>query len=71
MKVEINIPDGECGLHDNFQNFFKRLRVETERHIITNTNIVCGADELTTIDMFLEAFKKCTIIPKGDTECEN
>lgn len=62
MRDVINIPDTEAGLHDNFQLFFKKLKFETERHIITNTNIVCGPDELTTIEMFLEAFKKSEIV---------
>lgn len=57
MKKIIDIPDTEMGLHDNFQDFFKRLRVEIKTHMITGTDVVCGPLELETIDTLLEAFK--------------
>lgn len=64
MLMMINIPDKEFGIDitDKFQDFFERLRAETKAHMISGTNLVCGAYELETIDMFQEAFKKSLIL---------
>ena len=68
----INIPDEEFGIDiaDKFQDFFKRLRAETKEHMINGTNLVCGAYELETIDMFQEAFKKGLILSIGYDRAE-
>jgi len=60
MKIMINIPTKEFGVDiaDKFQDFFERLKVETEHHLISNTNLLCGNYELETIEMFLNAFKE-------------
>ncbi len=67
MQIVIDIPDKEFGIeiYDKFQDFFNRLKVETKAHLISNTNLVCGAYELETIDMFLKAFNNDTPLPKG------
>jgi hypothetical protein len=67
MELVIKIPDEEfeIDINDKFQDFFSRLRVEIKQHLITNTNLVCGAYELETIDMFLKAFNDSVQIPKG------
>ena len=67
MQIVINVPEKEFSIEieDKFQDFFKRLKVETKDHLITNTSLLCGAYELETIEMFLDAFKNCTLLPKG------
>lgn len=67
MEIVINIPEKEFGIDiDNkFKDFFSRLKVEIKEHLITNTNLVCGAYELETIDMFLKAFSDSVPLPKG------
>lgn len=69
MKVIIDIPtDGfAIDIEDKFQDFFKRVRVETNAHFISGSSLLCGAYELETIDMFLSAFKKMQIIPDNET----
>jgi hypothetical protein len=69
MKVMIDVPTKEFGVDiaDKFQEFFQRLQAETEHHLISNTNLVCGNYELETIEMFLNAFKEMVIIPDGAT----
>lgn len=64
MQVLIKIPEKEFGVDiaDKFQDFFKRLQVETENHLKSHTNLVCGSYELETIEMFLNAFKEMQII---------
>ena len=70
MQIVINIPEKEFGIdiEDRFQDFFSRLKAETKEHLINNTNLVCGAYELETIDMFLKAFNNGTPLPKGHGE---
>lgn len=67
MQIVIEIPEKEFGteIEEKFQDFFKRLEVETKEHMINGTNLVCGAYELETIEMFLNAFKNATPLPKG------
>ena len=73
MQIVIEIPDKEFGIdiNDKFQDFFNRLKAETEHHLKDNTNLVCGNYELETIDMFLEAFKNVTPLPKGHGELKD
>ena len=72
MKVVINIPEMEFGIDikDKFQDFFSRLKAETENHMFNGTNLVCGNYELETIDMFLKAFSISTILTNehGDSD---
>ena len=72
MLMMINIPDKEFGIEidDKFQDFFKRLRAEIKQHMIFGANLVCGAYELETIDMFLEAFEKSLILSVGYDRAE-
>lgn len=67
IELVIKISEKEFGIDiaNKFQEFFSRLKVEIKEHIITNTNLVCGAYELETIDMFLEAFNNSIPLPKG------
>lgn len=67
MQIVIDIPEKEFGIdiYDKFEDFFSRLKVEIKEHLITNTNLVCGAYELETIDMFLKAFSDSVLLPKG------
>lgn len=67
MQIVINVPEKEFSteIEDKFQDFFKRLEVETKEHMIYGTNLLSGAYELETIDMFLKAFKNATPLPKG------
>jgi len=67
MQIVINVPEKEFSteIEDRFQDFFKRLEIETKEHMIYGTNLLCGAYELETIDMFLKAFKNATPLPKG------
>ena len=69
MQIVINVPDKEFGIDikDKFQDFFKRLEAETKEHLVTGTSLLCGAYELETIEMFLNAFKEMKIIPDGVT----
>lgn len=69
MKVLINIPTKSYGVDiaDKFQDFFKKLQVETKEHLIANDSLLCGALELDTIEMFLKAFKEMQIIPNNAT----
>lgn len=66
IELAIKIPEKEFGIdiNDKFQDFFNRLKVEIKEHLITNTSLVCGAYELETVDMFLNAFKEMQIIDK-------
>lgn len=66
IELVIKIPEKEFGIdiNDKFQDFFNRLKVEIKEHLITNTSLVCGAYELETVDMFLNAFKEMQIIDK-------
>lgn len=66
IELVIKIPDKEFGIeiYDKFQDFFSRLKAEIKAHLISNTNLVCGAYELETIDMFLKAFNNSTLLPK-------
>ena len=66
IELVIKIPEKEFGIdiNDKFQDFFSRLKAEIKEHLITNTSLICGAYELETIDMFLEAFKNDTPLPK-------
>ena len=66
-KIIINIPEKEFGIeiNDKFQDFFKRLKTEIHAHLIDNSSLLCGAYELETIEMFLEAFSNITLLPKG------
>lgn len=67
MQIVIDIPEKEFGIDidDKFKDFFTRLRVEINGHLISNTNLVCGAYELETVDMFLKAFNDSVPLPKG------
>lgn len=67
MQIVIKIPEKEFGIdiEDKFQDFFKRLEVEIKDHVISETNLVCGAYELETIDMFLKAFSNSILLPKS------
>ena len=67
MQIVIEIPEKEFGIdiYDKFQDFFSRLKAEIKAHLIVNTNLVCGAYELETIDMFLKAFNDSVLLPKG------
>ena len=67
MQIVINIPEKEFGIdiEDRFQDFFSMLKAEIKEHLINNTNLVCGAYELETIDMFLKAFNNSIPLPKG------
>lgn len=63
-EVVIKIPEKEfkIEIENKFQDFFKRLKAEIKGHLISGTDLVCGAYELETIEMFLNAFAKATII---------
>lgn len=65
MQLVIDIPE-EFGIEieNRFQDFFKRLETETKNHMISGSNLVCGAYELETIDMFLKAFNSGTPLSK-------
>lgn len=67
MQIVIDIPEEEFGIDidDKFKDFFSRLKVEIKQHLMTNTSLVCGAYELETIEMFLNAFNNGTPLPKG------
>lgn len=69
MQIIIDVLEKEFGIDikDKFQDFFKRLETETREHINNDTELLCGAYELETIDMFLDVFKEMRIIPKGAT----
>ena len=66
MQIVIDIPE-EFGIdiNDKFQDFFQRLRVEIKEHLISGTGLVCGAYELETIEMFLNAFANSITLSKG------
>ena len=66
MQIVINVPEKEFSteIEDRFQDFFKRLEIETKEHMIYGTNLLCGAYELETIDMFLKAFKNAAPLPR-------
>lgn len=69
MQIVIDIPKKEFGvdIDDKFQDFFSRLKAEIKAHLISGTDLVCGAYELETIDMFLEAFNNGTpLLGHGD-----
>ena len=72
MQIVINVPEKEFSteIEDRFQDFFKRLEVETKEHMIYGTNLLCGAYELETIDMFLKAFKEMKIISDNNKSKE-
>lgn len=65
-ELVIKIPEKEFGieLDDKFQDFFSRLKAEIKAYCVSNENLVCGAYELETIDMFLEAFTNSISLPK-------
>lgn len=67
MQIIIDIPEEEFGIdiNDKFQDFFQRLRVEIKEHLISGTGLVCGAYELETIEMFLNAFANSITLSKG------
>lgn len=67
MQIVIDIPEEEFGIdiNDKFQDFFRRLRVEIKEHLISGTGLVCGAYELETIEMFLNAFANSITLSKG------
>lgn len=67
MQIVIDMPEKEFGIEieDKFQDFFKRLEVETKEHMISGTNLLCGAYELETIQMLMQALAKGTPLPKG------
>ena len=67
MQIVIDIPEKEFGIEieNKFQDFFKRLEVETKKHMISGTNLLCGAYELETIQMLMQALAKGTPLPKG------
>lgn len=67
IELVIKIPEKEFGIDiaDKFQDFFKRLEVEIKAHMFNNTNLVCGAYELETIQMFKQALTNSTPLPKG------
>jgi hypothetical protein len=67
MEIVIKIPEKEFGIdiEDKFQDFFKRLEVEAKDHMICGTNLLCGAYELETIQMFMQALANGTLLPKG------
>ena len=73
MKIVIDIPEKEFGIdiEDKFQAFFKRLEVEVEDHMICGTNLLCGAYELETIQMFMQALANGTLLPKGHGKRDN
>lgn len=61
IDLVIKIPeDHGIDVDDKFQDFFTRLRFEITRHLTFNTSLVCGAYELETVDMLMEAFAKST-----------
>lgn len=66
MKIVIDIPEKEFGINidGKFKDFFYRLRAEIKSHLTTNTSLVCGAYELETIDMFLDAFDNAIPLPE-------
>lgn len=70
IELVIKIPEKEFGIdiNDKFQDFFKRLRTEIKEHLISNTELVCGAYELETIEMFLSAFANATSIGADKAE---
>lgn len=65
MQIVIDIPEKEFGIEiaDKFQDFFKRLEVETKEHMISGTNLLCGAYELETIQMLMQALANGTPLP--------
>lgn len=66
VELVIKIPEKEFGIdiNDKFQDFFQRLKVEIKEHLISGTGLVCGAYELETIEMFLNAFADLISLPK-------
>ena len=58
LKVLIDIPDYtfDGDIADKFQDYFNRVKVETE------DGIVCGVYELEITEMFLNAFKEMQVI---------
>ena len=69
MQIIINVPEREFGIDikDKFQDFFKRVKVDTKEHLMNDTSLLCGTYELETIEMFLDAFKEMRIIPNNPT----
>ena len=67
MKLIVDIPDKEFGIEieDKFQDFFKKLEVEIKKHMISGTNLLCGAYELETIQMLMQALAKGIPLPEG------
>jgi hypothetical protein len=69
MQIIINVPDRgfSVDIEDKFQDFFKRLEVDTKEHLMNDTSLLCGNYELETIEMFLDAFKEMKVIPSNAT----
>lgn len=68
-KIILNIPDNEFGvdIQNKFQDFFGRVKAEIETRVKSSDTLVCGAYEIETAEMFLNAFKEMQIIPKNAT----
>ena len=62
MKIMIDIPGIEFDqdIADKFQDYFGRVLVD-----ISDMKGACGNYEIETTDMFLAAFKRLKVLPKG------
>jgi len=65
IELVVKIPKGfGVDINDKFQDFFNRLKEEIRGHLRWHTSLICGAYELETIEMFLNAFANATPLPK-------
>ncbi len=66
IELVVKIPKGfGVDINDKFQDFFNRLKEEIRGHLRWHTSLLCGAYELETIEMFLNAFANATPLHKG------
>ena len=68
-KIILNVPDNEFGadIQNKFHDFFGRVKVEIETRVEVGDTLMCGAYEIETAEMFLNAFKEMKIIPDNAT----
>ena len=68
MKVMIDIPkEFESDLQDKFNEFFERVKCDINSSLESQEVSMCGNYERETVEMFLSAFEKATIIPDDAT----
>ena len=71
MRVMIDIPkEFESDLQDKFNEFFERVKCDINSSLESQEVSMCGNYERETVEMFLSAFEKATIIPDDATNGE-